>query len=203
MRRLHVGCGPHDHKPAWWNVDVRPFDGVDETVDVSQPWPWSGLEYVYAEHFLEHLDPDQALDFLAHAGGSLVEGGVIRLSTPNLGWVLVVHRLASAGPDTGLDPTIQINRAFHGWGHRFLYTRPFLEAMLRDMGFVDIRFCGYGESERPALRGLERHGDFYVTDGEPSVLIVEASRGRAPIAAPATWRERLERDFLRHVRSGH
>jgi len=51
---------------------------------------------------------------------------------------------------------LALNRAFHGWGHQFLYNET-LRASLLDAGFADIARCAFGESAHPALGGLERH----------------------------------------------
>lgn len=206
VRRLHVGCGPNNRRTGWWNVDIRPFDGVDEVFDLRGRWPWGGLEAVFAEHFLEHLSLDEALAFLERAGGALRPGGVLRLSTPNLEWVLATHYPLDPPPIADGErelQTLRINRAFHGWGHRFLWSPPLLARVLAEMNFASVRFFPYGESDDPALRGLESHGDAWVTDGRTSVLVVEARRGEERPALPAEVRRVVEAEFLAHVRSGH
>ena len=65
--------------------------------------------------------------------------------------------------------TGMLNQAFHGWGHQFLYDAAELERRLRAAGFAEVRRCTIGESEHPALAGLETRLD--------SKLILEA-RGR-------------------------
>jgi hypothetical protein len=68
-----------------------------------------------------------------------------------------------------------LNRAFHGWGHQFLYNRATLEAALRGAGFANVMFCRYGQSDRPELAGLERHETWADTPELPHVLIADAS----------------------------
>ena len=86
--------------PAWWNVDIQSYPGIDQVMDVSRPWPWKdALEYVYGEHFLEHLTISQAVNFLVEAGNALQVDGKIRLSTPSLEWVIKTHRLDRRGPE--------------------------------------------------------------------------------------------------------
>jgi predicted SAM-dependent methyltransferase len=202
--RVHVGCGPKNLFPDWINVDLRPFPGVDLALDVTRAWPFAGLTHVYSEHFLEHLDLEAALEFLARAGRSLVEGGRLRLSTPNLDWVVATHY--SRGPvsdEARRGETFRTNRAFHGWGHRFLYTRELLAWVLEELGYEALAFFAYGESDDPLLRGLERHGGWEVFEGRPSVVIVEAVRGARAPAIPAGLRREAEQAFLRYVRSGH
>ena len=203
VRRLHVGCGPHHRPPGWWNVDIRWFPGVDQVLDVTRPWPFRDLEAVFAEHFLEHLDPDEAVRFLCHARRALAEGGQIRLSTPSLEWVMATHfDLNESDRQRRVAATMGTNRAFHGWGHRFLWSKEMLVELLTRLGWSDLRFHHYGESDRPHLAGLEGHGKFTVEAGYPSVWIVEAtSDGPAPDPAPVLdW---LEAAYLRFVRSGH
>ncbi len=176
LRRLNVGCGPHHLRADWWNVDAYNFPGVDQVHDVTQPWPWCDLEFVYAEHFLEHLAPLDALTFLRSALGALRQGGRIRVSTPSLEWVIRTHFTFREDPSDARKQTFATNRAFHGWGHQFLYSRATLEWFLRGTGFQEVEFFDYGESGTPALRGLERHGNYSHSGEFPSVWIAEGSR---------------------------
>ncbi len=204
IKRVQVGCGPHNLLPDWWNVDVRKFSGIDEVCDVTQAWPWKDLEYVFGEHFIEHLPLDQALRFLENAGMSLRSDGTLRLSTPNLEWVLRTHFLhGQVEEQRRVLDTIKMNRAFHGWGHHFLYTKEILAFVLTEMGFANVTFHSYGESANLELCHLERHGGFQVYDGQPSVVIVEARRGPRPITIPASLMAFLHEHFLRYVASGH
>jgi predicted SAM-dependent methyltransferase len=188
----------------WWNVDIRAFKGVDEVADVTAPWPWHDLEYVYGEHFLEHLALDQAVSFLAQARDRLRPGGRIRLSTPGLEWVWHTHFTAEGSTAKTLEDTYRVNRAFHGWGHQFLYSRPFLEHVLTSTGLVDVRFFAYGESDDANLRNLERHGTYEIVDGWPNVWNVEATRPAEDGGARSgELEEEIEREFVRYVRSGH
>lgn len=199
-----MGCGPANLLEDWWNVDIRAFPGVDEVADVTVRWPWRNLDYVYGEHFLEHLPLEGALRFVREAAAAMPPGGVIRLSTPSLEHVWVTHFVPAHDQpdDVTVRQTFAANRAFHGWGHQFLYSRPMLEYLLRACGFSELRFHDYGASDRPALRGLERHGGWTVTDGWPSVWTVEAVRSSAE-AAVGEIDETVEKEFVRYVRSGH
>lgn len=205
IKRVQVGCGPKNILPDWWNVDIRSFNGIDEVMDVTQPWPWKSiLSYVYAEHFLEHLTVPQAIAFLVEAGNALQIGGKIRLSTPSLEWVLKTHFLFDdATQQRKLDQTWAINRAFRGWGHQFLYSREMLRWVLDSTGFQDIAFFEYGLSNDQDLMRLERHGGWQVECGYPSVWIVEATRSDQPITSSEDLATEAEAKFLKYVGSGH
>jgi predicted SAM-dependent methyltransferase len=206
ITKVHVGCGPHALLDGWWNTDLREFPGIDQAMDATAPWPWRDqLTHVYAEHFLEHLTIEQSFAFLTEAGNALAPGGRLRMSTPNLTWVMSSHY--PTGPDveveTRLKDTLVINRAFHGWGHKFLWSEELLTGALVSMGFDDVEAYTYGESRDPVLHGIERHGGFTVGNGHPSVIIVEAVRGDRPIAPDqgiTTW---IDQEFVRHVKAGH
>src|SRR5687767_11395566 len=140
IKRVQVGCGPTYLMPAWWNVDIQSYPGIDQVMDVSRPWPWKdALEYVYGEHFLEHLTISQAVNFLVEAGKALQIDGRIRLSTPSLEWVIKTHFSFSSGEEC-IGQTWAINRAFKGWGHQFLYSKEMLIRLLSGVGFRNLEF---------------------------------------------------------------
>lgn len=90
---------------------------------------------------------------------------------------------------------LALHRAFHGWGHQFLYNQT-PGASLLDAGVADIVRCAFGESAHPALRGLERHEQSLDYGSLSHILILEASgRGGKPTDSLAEPRA----DFLRHV----
>lgn len=202
---MQVGCGPKNLFPDWWNMDIRSFRGIDEVADVTKPWPWKNtLDYVFGEHFLEHLDILDAMAFLVEAGNALRPGGKIRLTTPSLEWVMKTHfTFDQSGMNSRVAQTFNINRAFHGWGHRFLYSREFLIQAVTSVGLEDPRIFNYGESDDPHLRGIERHGGWRVDEGYPSVWIIEATRGATECARESEFVSRLQNDFVRYVAAGH
>ncbi|HEX4441411.1 MAG TPA: hypothetical protein VH854_15150 [Thermoanaerobaculia bacterium] len=189
--RLHIGCGEQS-LPGWINIDNQGLPGVDQVLDVRRGLPFSGVAAIYAEHFLEHLSLDAGLAFLAECRRVLLPDGVLRLSTPNLDWVMLTHyRGPAAPPDDALEDAFRINRAFHGWGHQFLYNAATLESALAASGFERVERREYGQSDRPELTGLERHETWEDTPELPHVLIVEAS-GEAP---PRPFPGQLLKDF--------
>lgn len=172
VERLHIGCGPQA-LAGWTNVDIEPFPGVDLVHDVRDGLPFTDVHYIYAEHFIEHLTYDEALRFLKECRAALRDDGVLRVSTPNLDWVLETHY---RGPDR-VGICFALNKAFRGWGHRFLYNEQTLVATLQAAGFADVRFHEYGKSEDPVLTGIERHETYPDEPDMQHVLVAEA-RGR-------------------------
>jgi hypothetical protein len=126
----------------------------------------------------------------------LTPDGTLRLSTPNLDWVILTHYHGRTLPkeEARLD-CMRLNRAFHGWGHQFLYNQSMLASALGSAGFARIVSCRYGESATADLSGLERHETWDDTPDLPHVLIAEASgRGESegiPEALLKEFREAL------------
>ncbi|HEY1252773.1 MAG TPA: methyltransferase domain-containing protein [Thermoanaerobaculia bacterium] len=194
-RRLHIGCGQQSI-PGWINIDNQGLPGVDQVLDVRHGLPFRGVAAIYAEHFLEHLSLEEGLAFLHECRRVLAPEGTLRLSTPNLDWVVLTHYHGPALPENQARvDCFRLNRAFHGWGHQFLYNATTLASALRAAGFERIEPCRYGESGLPELAGLERHEKSEDTPDLPHVLIVEASGSAAPVPIP----EDLVREFREAV----
>jgi predicted SAM-dependent methyltransferase len=196
VTRLHIGCGA-SHLRGWVNIDREPFPGVDLVADVTRGLAFEQVETVYAEHFLEHLAIEDALAFLKEVRRVLAPEGWLRLSTPNLDWVWATHYRLDAAPDVHRTAALHLNRAFHGWGHQFLWNRTILEDALRACGFESIRFCRYGESTLPIFQGIEQHETYGDSTDLPHVLIAEAQPGPAPVREDllTALRDHLRRDF--------
>jgi predicted SAM-dependent methyltransferase len=194
--RLHIGSGQR-HLEGWVNIDHQKLPGVDRVVDVRNGLPFEDVSTIYAEHFLEHLPLEAGLAFLRECRRVLEPGGRLRLSTPNLAWVLATHyRLdESLSDDQGLFDCLRTNRAFHGWGHQFLYNRASLALALAAAGFAEVSFHAYGESGHPELVGVEGHEKSDDAPGLPHVLIAEASGVAAPRPLPEAWLAEFRRDI--------
>lgn len=196
--RLHIGAG-NKRLPGWINIDLLPLPGVDVVADVTEGLQFSGVEAIFAEHFLEHLRLDKAIDFLAEAHRILSPGAWMRLSTPNLDWVWVTQYDLHAEPDAKIDFALRLNRGFHAWGHQFLWNREFLARALLATGFAELTWCSYGNSPRPLFRGLERHETYGDAPEMPHVLIVEAAKAEPQPDALSELRQLTRTVFLDHL----
>lgn len=177
--RLHIGSGPQTFS-GWVNIDLEMHPGVDLVHDVRDGLAFQDVRYIYAEHFIEHLTYDEGLRFFRECRTALRDDGILRISTPNLDWVMATQYIT---PDA-ITNCFAMNKAFRGWGHRFLYNAATLEATLHAAGFASVRFFGYGESGDPLLSGLERHPTSPDSAETPHVIIAEAT-GRGGSGTPA------------------
>jgi predicted SAM-dependent methyltransferase len=197
FRRLHMGCGK-ERIDGWLNVDIQILPGVDLVADATRGLGLRDLEAVYAEHFLEHLEVEDAISFLCDMHRALQADGVLRLSTPNLDWVWITHYGLHDDRERKRAQAIMLNRAFRGWHHRFLWNRELLGQTLAACGFEGITWHRHGESARAVFRGLERHETYEDTAELPHVIIAEASKGPEQPAALAALRDTLYHEYLVH-----
>lgn len=174
--KLHLGCGPQAID-GWINIDNRPYPGVDRLLDLSKGLPFTNADIIYAEHFIEHLEYRDTLRLLTACRAALNDDGVLRVSTPNLDWVWrVSYNPATWATDQdAIRECFVANRAFRGWGHKFLYNRQTLEELLHTAGFANVEHLVYGESTRVELRGIERHQPYPDTPELPHMVVAEAS----------------------------
>ncbi|MBZ0113156.1 MAG: hypothetical protein K8J08_11885 [Thermoanaerobaculia bacterium] len=195
--RLHIGSG-RVALEGWVNCDIQTYSEVDVALDVTGGLPYGDVEFIFAEHFLEHLEIESALRFLVDANTALRSGGWLRLTTPNLDWVWShVYSPSPGGPR--MENALHANRSFYGWRHRFLWNREILEEALLAAGFEEVRWCEYGKSEIPELAGVECHERYPDGVDCPHILIAEARTGVGSKARLERFRTLVKREFLSHL----
>jgi predicted SAM-dependent methyltransferase len=199
MLRLHIGSG-NVRLPGWTNVDAQRLPGVDVVADVTRGLDFTGAEAVFSEHFLEHLAVDDALRFLLEVHRALMDGGWVRLTTPNLDWVWLTHYRLTGEAAEKREAALAINRAFRGWRHQFLWNREMLAEALAACGFEAVRWCRRGESELPFFRDLERHDTYGDSEEMPHILIVEARKGEPRPDRLRELRAAVQAGFLDHMK---
>lgn len=71
---------------GWLNSDLEPVNDQIIFLDATERFPFEdgSLDYVYAEHMIEHIPYPKALGMLAEVGRVLKSGGRLRLATPDL-----------------------------------------------------------------------------------------------------------------------
>lgn len=98
--------------------------------------------------------------------------------------------------------TLKVNRAFYGWGHRFLYSKEMLKHILGEMKYIDIRFCKHGESDNPDLRNLEKHS-LHGSADLPGVIVVETTRGQESISPSSGLLAFLQDNYISYTTTDH
>lgn len=141
------------------------------------PLPDDFLQFVFSEHFIEHISQEEACQWLSEMYRVLRPGGLIRLSTPDLGiycrgyvdpdkaFLNAHHEVLQQLSDKPVPkrPAPLINQIFYLFGHRFIYDFEELQWMLQGAGFnqSSIQNCSFRQGSMPevALRDLEIRSD--------------------------------------------
>lgn len=159
LLKLNLACGPN-YLDGWVNIDID-SEVADIQSDLTKPLPFedSTVSHIYAEHFIEHIDQQDALYFLQECKRVLAPKGVLRLSTPSLYYLLVnyLEFNITAWGDLWTPPTRahMLNEGMRSWGHKFLYDADEIQRLSFEAGFNNIRFEQWGESQHSELKGLE------------------------------------------------
>lgn len=158
--KLHLGCGSNII-PEWTNVDLSDLKGVTKwDLTKSLPVDSSSVDYIYSEHFIEHITREQAKGLLIECSRVLRMGGVLRISTPDLRKLVNEYLSGNLmewselgwNPDT---PCALMNEGMRLWGHQYLYDAAELKQLLLDCGFDSVELMSWRESKHHELRGLE------------------------------------------------
>jgi predicted SAM-dependent methyltransferase len=170
-KKLQLGSGSN-HIPGWLNSDLNNLADACVYLNARKRFPFSGrtFDYVFSEHMIEHIPYSDGLFMLTECHRVLKAGGLLRIATPDLQFLVDLHRSDKSplqqdyvdwatrsfvkGAPYPADVFV-INNFFRGWGHLFIYDEATLTSALEEAGFVDVTRCGVNQSEHEAFRGLE------------------------------------------------
>lgn len=158
--KLHLAAGSNIMQD-WANLDINHKRGTIWH-DLTAPLCVSDekIEYIYCEHFIEHISSNEANDLLKECYRVLKPGGVLRFSTPNLDYLIKQYKEKNLleWENVGwLPPSActMINEGMHLWGHKYLYNLEELINRLEMQGFSKVESVGWRESQHDDLRNLE------------------------------------------------
>lgn len=83
--KLNIGCGNRT-KQNFCNIDSYERDNkLDLIIDITKEFPFENdsVDFVYIEHFLEHLNWIEGKELLQNCYNSLKEDGIIRIVIPH------------------------------------------------------------------------------------------------------------------------
>jgi predicted SAM-dependent methyltransferase len=158
--KLHLGSG-NNIMDGWTNVDIRPGNG-GFMWDLRKPLPLQAgsISYIFTEHFIEHITRDDCLRLLAECRRVLKTEGVIRISTPDLRFLIDQYTVGCVDEwrDMGWLPSTSckmMNEGMRSWGHTFVYDEDELKLVLREAGYHSVQSMNWRESSHGSLRELE------------------------------------------------
>ena len=176
-KKLQIGSG-RSALEGWLNTDISPIPGSrggPVFLDARKRFPFADavFDYMFCEHMIEHLEYGQGLEMLRECFRVLKPGGKIRVSTPDLRFLVELYgpdktelqksyisRAVKINlPEIGIDEDVfVINNFFRAWGHKFIYDFKALKRALEGAGFSGVAPQKVGQSSDPNLSALESHG---------------------------------------------
>ncbi len=121
-------------------------------LDIGEPLPFAdgSVDWVYAEHLIEHISLPVAIGWLKEVRRVLRPGGLLRLTTPDLecyirgyleerGGFFARHRrrlrVLKVGPPMPERRAFMMNQIFYHYGHRWIFDEEELRYALTSAGF--------------------------------------------------------------------
>lgn len=181
IRKIQIAPGELPvKKEGWLTADIYTGDiYLDATRKL--PFPDNSIDYIFSEHFLEHLNFASAIRHLNEIYEVIKPKGVVRISVPNLEKLVDVYirkdedllksfldLLRKIVPDDEkpifqrrkrMLPAEFINVNFYGFDHYFMWDFEIFDQVLKVLGFSNIKQFKERESNIPELRNLERHSE--------------------------------------------
>jgi len=155
--KLHLACGKN-YLQGWINADIDSKQKVDIILDCTKSIPFGdkSVDFIYCEHFMEHITLRDGISFLSECRRVLKNA--MRISTPNLKVLAqryVMEDLIRWGnwqPESLCD---MMNEGMRKWGRQYVYDMDKLIGVVRKAGFHKITRQDYRKSPYPELRNLE------------------------------------------------
>lgn len=173
--KINIGSG-HKKFNGWINIDQDSKVAPELLMDVTKEfnYPENSLDFVYNEHFIEHISFEDATNLCSKIYTSLKPGGVLRIATPDLDYLCEKYLnnwkdqdWLQNRPEIS-NRCLMLNNVFYNWGHRFLYNEQQLSNLFVNCKFTIFTRCEFGQSNYEELRNLETRLD--------SKLIMEAKK---------------------------
>lgn len=162
--RLHLGCGTNLAQ-GWVNIDNNYDKNIDLRKldlnwDLTKPLPYKKdtVDLIFHEHFIEHLKKPDGEEFLRECYRLLKPGGVMRMGWPDLAKFIRAYatrdkkyfKYISQNVFYGMKYNTWdelVGDFFYSWDHQYGYTRKHMKMLLEDIGFKDIKYHKYNDSE--------------------------------------------------------
>ncbi|HEY3869849.1 MAG TPA: methyltransferase domain-containing protein [Actinocrinis sp.] len=142
-------------------------------LDITEPLPLDDgcVDWVYAEHLIEHVPLPAAIGWLAEVRRVLAPAGLVRITTPDLARYIEGYHEDSAfyakhrrrlkvmrvGPPMPDRRAFMFNQIFYLYGHRWIYDLDELRHALVAAGFAaeSVRECAFRQGSRADVAELD------------------------------------------------
>ncbi len=194
VRKLHLGCG-WNLLPGWLNMDYIPLCRRALYLDARRPFFFVSetFDYIFSEHMIEHMSYHDGLNMLVECHRILKPHGKIRISTPDLAFLIALYGTARSSlqreyvewanstflkdaPDD--NEVFVINNFMRDWGHTFIYDERTLKSAMISAGFTDVTKFDLQKSGDTELCNLENLTRIPTRFLEMETMIFEGTKKR-------------------------
>lgn len=173
--KLNIGCGEKKFK-GWINVDLGLNSDLNIDVRDGLPFKDNSVDFIYNEHFLEHLSFNECYKVLLEFYRCLKKDGVVRMALPDLDYIIKKYNQDWKNQDWLSWSRYKfiktrgqmINFSIRGSNHKYLYNQEDLRNQLIKVNFKEIICCDFNKSHYKELCNLETRKD--------SKLIIESKK---------------------------
>lgn len=149
--RIHLGCG-QINSPKFINIDVQAYKHIHYLSRVEKlPFLKSEMaDLIYVSHCLEHISHLELKKTLSEWHRILKPGGILRLSVPDFD--VLLNKYIEQGRDISsvIDPLMGGQNYKYNF-HYSVFNFNYLESLLIDVGFAEVRPWVYGYDEFSSL----------------------------------------------------
>jgi len=170
--KLHIGSGDLIIDDTWINIDLTNLKNVDLALNVTEGLPFKSdsVDYVFSEHFIEHLPKNGGKAFLKEVFRILKPGGAHRILTPDIRGCVDVFlsekwRDIAWTQNHNLSTSAEyLNATMRLWGHQFIYDKETLAKYADQAGYLDVSWEEFGKSRFSVFEGIDTRINSIILD---------------------------------------
>jgi predicted SAM-dependent methyltransferase len=156
IKRLNWGCGSWTPE-GWINSDIKDGPGIDVVCNILNGLPLESgsIDYAVSIHALPEMTFPTLVPVLSELRRVLKPGGVLRLALPDLDKGIAAYQRRDREyflvPDEdaeSIGAKFVVQMLWYGYS-KLLFTRDFIEEMLRKAGFSRVTHCAFKETVAP------------------------------------------------------
>jgi predicted SAM-dependent methyltransferase len=137
--RVHLGPG-NINLQGWINVDARDLAHVhvQSSSLALETFTDGAVAVIYLCHVLEHVSFAEATELLRAFHRKLAVGGILIISVPDFDALVTTYQATGKNLES-IKHALMGGQGYEYNFHKSVYTRPALEALLRECGFADVQ----------------------------------------------------------------
>ena len=137
-RIVNLGGGSNTFD-RWLTADMDPRADVFVNVTMPLPFPEESIDVMYLEEVIEHISRHEGSRLISECQRVLKPRGTLRLTTPCLDLLATTFDGSTAGEE-------KFNDIFYEHGHRYIYTKAGIRALLAASKFTSVRESSFRDN---------------------------------------------------------